>query len=267
MRHVFMWHSMVGAGVLVLACGAVLGQAVNGKAEFEVASVKPADPVSAENRSTLGTRGGPGTADPGQITFRYATMRSLLMRAYDVIALQISGPSWLDDINSDKYDIVAKVPTGTTPEQANVMLQNLLVERFGLAVHHESREMQIYSLVAGKGGSKLKESVEDPNVAPPKPGSPPPGPSLKTARGAGGELVLTATQEPLSALIPTLASDVRGLVVDKTGLTGKYDFTMEFVPGSLAAIIQRDLGLKLEGGKAPVDVLVIDHLEKVPSAN
>ena len=145
----------------------------------------------------------------------------LLVRAYDVVPWQIQGlPDW---VNSVAYDIVAKVPAGTTLKQSNAMLQNLLVDRWGLVAHTEARPGEIYELTVAKGGSKLK-----------------------------------------------------------TGLTEKYDFSMPllFPPrapsasatfdnsssdADLASVLERDLGLKLERKKGPVDTLVIDHLEKVPA--
>ncbi len=97
--------------------------------EFEVASVKPSAPVPPTGGVYFGpARGGPGTPDPGLITWTYTSLRNLLMTAYDVKTYQVSGPDWL---MTERYDIVARVPAGATKEQVNVMWQNLLAERFG----------------------------------------------------------------------------------------------------------------------------------------
>jgi uncharacterized protein (TIGR03435 family) len=115
----------------VLSCFA-FGQTVP-PAEFDVASVKPGAPQGDGRRMTM-MQGGPGSHDPGRITYTNISLKLILTAAYDVQHFQISGPSWL---GTEMYDIAAKVPPGTTKEQAKVMLQNLLAERFHLA-HHES---------------------------------------------------------------------------------------------------------------------------------
>lgn len=236
---------------------------------FEVASVRPTAPPSLEERATIGIKGGPGTGDPGRITCRFVGIVQLLMRAYDVTSWQIQGlPDWANDAG---YDIVAKVPPGTTPRQADLMLQNLLIERLGLVTHIETRPGEIYELTVAKGGSKLKEPA-DPSAEP----------SLKSVQAAVGR-VLVFTNEPVSSLFPTIEA-WHHLVVDKTGMTGKYDFSMPLLfppraaPASatfedsssdaaLASVLERYLGLKLERKKALVDTLVIDHLEKAPTPN
>src|SRR4051812_689501 len=100
---------------------------------FEAASVRPAQ-TDARARSSM--RGGPGTSDPGQITYTNVMLMSVLLRAYDVKTYQVTGPDWL---SSRRYDITAKIPPGATKEQFNRMLQGLLVDRFHLALHHETR--------------------------------------------------------------------------------------------------------------------------------
>jgi uncharacterized protein (TIGR03435 family) len=117
---------------------------------FEVASVKSAV-IPATGGVYFGpARGGPGTSDPEQITWSYARIIDMLMTAYDVKTFQISGPSW---ISSERYNIVAKVPEKSTREQVNMMWQSLLAERFGVVLHHESKEFQVEELVVGKDGT------------------------------------------------------------------------------------------------------------------
>src|ERR1017187_3110902 len=145
------------------------GQAAEGKLAFEVASVKPAAPPTGLAVMLFQMRGGPGTADPGQISYTNVPMRALLLRAYGLKPPQLSGPNWLENT---KYDIVAKIPAGATREQVNVMVQNLLVERFGLAAHHETRDLPGYEMAVSRNGPKIKESPESPTVvaAAPVPG-------------------------------------------------------------------------------------------------
>ena len=116
-----MRRALLSAGIAVFACEFAFGQPA--QSTFEVASVKPSAPVPASGGVYFGPpRGGPGTPDPGLITWSYATLRGVLMTAYDVKAYQLSGPDWL---NFERYDIVARVPVGATKEQVNVMWQNL----------------------------------------------------------------------------------------------------------------------------------------------
>ena len=139
--------------LVILSTFATLGQCEQLPA-FEVASVKPAA-ARGDTRVRSSMRGGPGTADAEQIAFTNVTLMSVLVRAYDVKNYQVTGPAWL---SSERYDIATKVPPGTTKEQFNLMLQNLLANRFRLALHRESKEFQGYELVQGKNGSKLKKA-------------------------------------------------------------------------------------------------------------
>jgi uncharacterized protein (TIGR03435 family) len=264
---------------------------------FEVASVKPSAPGWEKGGVYFGpARGGPGTPDPAQITWTYARFRDLLMTAYDVKTYQLIGPAWLD---AERYDIVAKVPAGASKEQVSVMWQNLLAERFGVKVHHESKEFQVEELVVAKGGSKLKETAED-VTAPPSPGPPNfkngvlAGPGMVTSIMMGGNnrgsAHAVARAQPLSKLTVMLTAQRNHPVLDKTGLTGLYDFDLDFTmditgvplppgaqpapstgasdPGSdIAAAVQQQLGLRLVGGRANLDMVIIDKAEKIPTEN
>jgi uncharacterized protein (TIGR03435 family) len=263
-----------------------------GQTAFEVASVKPSAPVQPGARVYFGPpRGGPGTSDPIQITWTYATLKGLLTTAYDVKNYQVNGPAWLD---SERYDIVAKVPAGATKEQVNTMWQNLLAERFGVVLHREPKEFQVDELVIAKGGHKLKESKDDPAA----PQSPDP-PSLKdgglSAPGfvsmikpvAGGANVHSvARDQPISKLTATLSGNLKHPVLDKTALTGRYDFELDYridlaappvgspsgdtasdPSPSLDDAVRQQLGLRLVPGKAILDVLVIDKAQKMPTTN
>jgi uncharacterized protein (TIGR03435 family) len=334
------------------------------KLNFEVASVKKGAPpqFGRGQEIAFGRRGGPGTADPGQITWSGATLKMLLTEAYDVKPYQVSGPSWLD---TERYDIVAKVPAGTTKEQVQVMWRNLLADRFGVTLHHVSKVFPVDEMVPAKGGVKLKETTLDPkavadssqdSAGPPPPGGvtargpipggpPPDGGAIgrvQIADGAGGPppkgafpgapeldkngvpqltrpgvfMMMTIgpngptarmvgkaqTTEQLAA---RLGNQLGHPVIDKTGLTGKYDFVLEFTPdfngrglppgpiglgpgpgpvsagsdstqaprasdpagATIIAALQQQLGLKLVATKAPLDMIVIDKAEKEPTEN
>lgn len=275
---------------------------------FEVASVKPSAPL-ANGAIRIMVRGGPGTSDPGQITYQGRSLKDLISSAYGVKSFQVSGPGWMD---TERFDIDAKIPEGTTKEQFNVMMQNLLAERFKLAVHREKKDFPLYELTIAKGGPKLKPSTEDPSAVagPPPPGPPPIGkdgfPQLPAGRPAlmmnfmpNAHRRLMAMVQPVSALADMLSNLMDGPVIDKTGLTGKFDFTLEFVPepgfgagpfgapppppnadpgqpagldaadqlSGLFTALQEQLGLKLERKKGPLDVWVVDRAEKVPAEN
>src|SRR5580700_7392903 len=128
-----MRHILLSAGIAVFACALVFSQAtVFGQTAesltFEVASVKPAAHPLPFAGMLLISNGGPGTPDPGQITWNSVTLKQLLTTAYDVKPYQVNAPGWLD---TERYDIIAKVPEGATTAQVNVMWRNLLKERFG----------------------------------------------------------------------------------------------------------------------------------------
>jgi uncharacterized protein (TIGR03435 family) len=281
------------AGLLVFGFACAFGQAT-GRLTFEVASVRPA-PVPAGGGVYFGpARGGPGTPDPGQITWSYASMKAMLLTAYDAKNYQINGPAWLD---TERYDVIAKVPAGATMEQVRVMWQNLLAERFGLTVHHEPKEFQVEELVIGKGGPKLKETSWD--AAAPLPPGPPqikngdvlsPGVVSTIFPGASPHAHTVAKAQPIWQLAVMLSNQLGRPVLDKTGLTGKYDFTLDYAfnlgglqlppppPGAagdsasdpgpdLAAAVQQQLGLGLVAGRAKLDVVVIDKAEKVLTEN
>jgi len=316
-----MLRAIMSAGLVVFTCCAAWAQTAESSPAFEVASVKPAAPMTG-NFIRVGMRGGPGTPDPGQITYNNVTVKDVLMNAYGVKGFQISGPGWL---GSERYDIVAKLPRGATKAEFMVMLQNLLAERFKLTLHREKKELPMYALVVGKNGPKLKESVEDaapkgggladrPAAVMGKPtvdrdGFPvlPPAAAGRAAVSLAlmnGNVRITASKQPMSGLAEDLSRQLDLPVLDMTGLTGKYDFTLYFAPEGLAGMrlpggpppdasppgeagpgmpmasapdgqsspnlftaLQEQLGLKLEQKKGPVDLLVIDHMEKTPIEN
>jgi len=289
---------------LFFACALAFGQSTE-KLTFEVASVKVSPPIQQGDRVFFGPpRGGPGTPDPGQITWTYATLKRLLMLAYDVKPYQVSGPAWLD---TERYDIAAKVPAGASKEQVSVMWQSLLAERFGVALHHESKDFQVEELVIGKGGHKLKESAEGSLPATPD-GRPQMDKGVLISAGFVSMIMMTpngphartmAKAQTLSPLTQMLGNQINRPVLDKTGLAGKYDFELEFTPDmrgmpspppppgqmgpgpaaaapadnasdpgpNLASAVQQQLGLRLVASKAKLDVLVIDKAAKTPTEN
>jgi uncharacterized protein (TIGR03435 family) len=214
---------------------------------FEVASIKPGPPGARGQTLYNPTR--------ERFAADSITTKALIAYAYDVREFQISsGPSWL---GSEEYNIVAKPEGDVAGERALAMVRNLLAERFNLMLHRESREMPVLTLMATKNGLKLQPSQ---------------GTAGPEVRGGRGRLIArNVTMEMLAA---QLASRVLiRPVVDRTGITGKFDIDLTWTPDesadpglSIFAALEEQLGLKLETRKGPVDVLVIDRVDR-PSAN
>ena len=230
-------------------------------------------------------------ADPGRINYTAVSLKNVLMRAYRVRVYQITGPSWIDN---ERFNITAKLPDGTTQDQVPEMLQNLLAERFKLTLHRETRDQSVYALITGKNGPKLQKSEIEP---------PPPGPSGPAGGGRGGTRMMIANGhiEAKGATMPGLCDMLSNLldrpVVDKSGVEGAYDITLDVsmdelagmkkmggrmgpgpgpgaggpapeseAGGSIFTAIQA-LGLKLDSRKLPIDYIVVDGGEKQPTEN
>jgi uncharacterized protein (TIGR03435 family) len=303
------------AGVLILMVAVAFGQVVTSHPAFEAASVKVADKTI--NPFVTGTmKGGPGTSDPGRITYTQIDLIQLLMKAWDVEYYRINGPTWLKTRERDEYNITATIPPETSKQQFRVMLQNLLVERFQITLHHETRSFPGYELVVVPGGPKLREAAH-PDA--PDPTSGPTGKLgddgflvLPPGHGKGVRMSSTGiyakfqnctiadlVDSYLRSFIQQSTGEETNHIVDKTGLAGKYDYTLKFdthaidsavivAPGirtassassasdasvpsglpSLFVALEKQLGLKLVKSKGfPLDTIVIDHIEKTPTEN
>ena len=202
-----------------------------------------------------------------KLNFEDTPLIFCIQKAYGVKDYQVSGPAW---IKSARYDIIAVGPNPSNKQDAwQFMLQNLLVGRFRLKLHRETKKLSIYELVVGKKGPKIGE---------PKPGS---GSSI-----SGNNRGMTFKGSSMSGLADALTRITDLPVVDKTGLKGRYDFTLQYsrenrsgIPEqgdatatidtsapSIYTALQEQLGLKLKSAKGQVEVLVIDHIEP-PSPN
>jgi uncharacterized protein (TIGR03435 family) len=259
--------------------------------EYEVAAIKRDTIPPGSN-----LYGKIGISDtPDGFTARSMSIKQIIQRAYGVESYQISGaPDWL---NSERYDLDAKFDSSTADELQKLgpedrilarryMLQTLLADRLNLTIHRENKELQTYSLVVAKNGPKLKEvKLDDPEPSK-SPGSLAAGRAEMMAGGAVGQMRGFAS--PLSNLTVMLTNYLHRPVIDKTGLTGVYDFTLRWTPDdnqaqassgssgvpsvdptgspSIFTAVQEQLGLKLESAKGPVEIIVIDHVER-PSGN
>jgi uncharacterized protein (TIGR03435 family) len=290
--------------LLLFATSAALTAQNQTAPKFEVASVKPAGP---KHDGPSVYRGGPGTADPERITFERIGLLSMILYAYSppgnyngLRSLdfdQVSGPPWL---NTELFFVDAKVPAGTTKEQLMLMWQGLLAERFHLKLHFTTKEFTVYELTVAKNGPKLKKAGEAPQKLEPGFRLPPPGAKFASSFGPPRNARLTFRDASVTDLIGQLRWPLSeqgaqayantftlGKVVDKTGLDGSYDFTFEYagLPNAggshppplpddqtdtapfLAEALKAQLGLQLEEKKAKLDMLVIDHVDRIPTEN
>jgi uncharacterized protein (TIGR03435 family) len=264
-------RSAVAAFVFV--AGGIFAQSIAPRpsfAEFDVATIKPTSPSAGGRWIRM------------QSTHEFAAknhaLKTLIAAAYNLNPKAISGgPAWVD---SDHYDIVAKAPNEARPnlEEQMAMLRKLLADRFQLTFHREQKELRVYALIIAKGGPKLKENMVSADTSPQ---GPPPlifvvSPQLVRLPGR------SATMADFASVLQRAALDYP--VLDKTGLSARYDFDLEFTPdetvfdgalgkgtddsakpGLLAAISQQ-LGLRLEATRGLVETLVIDQVER-PSEN
>jgi uncharacterized protein (TIGR03435 family) len=235
---------------------------------FDVASIRVSQ--SGDGMKHEGMPRDPIRVSPDAVSARNVTLRTITKWAYHVQEFQVTGPDW---ISSQRYDVTAKAAKEVPEEQLRLMMQALLAERFKMEVHRQNKEMQAYLLQVAKGGVKFKESTSD-GEADVKPDQ--------------QKMQISVQRTGIQTLVDGLANMFRAPIIDQTGLTGKYDITInvakyiaEFGPGSgrgagdappdpFAIIIrglQEELGLKLEPKKMAVDLVVIDRAEKVPVAN
>jgi uncharacterized protein (TIGR03435 family) len=268
-------RSLPAVAAIFLIVGAGTRRSADAQPAFEVASVKPSTPAAAGNaRSSV--HGGPGSTDPEFARFDNVDLFSLVAMAYGVQRYQLSAPDWT---NTTRFDVVAKLPPGATSEQYRNMLQGLLAERFRLVLHRESREMRIYELVIGRNGSKLTESAADPGVADDHSLQPPPRLPARPPMDVTGSIGVSIHRARMSIerLAGFLSDMLDQTVTDATGLTGLYDIELhgaldvqEAPSGgtpTIADALEEQLGLRLVRKKGLVDILKIDHLEKVPTDN
>ena len=238
---------------------------------FDVASVK----ISGDD--SLRYNGPRFQVTHGSLTTHGFALRGCLVLAYQMVPAQIQGPDWLNDI---RLDITAKAAGPANEQQVYLMLQKLLADRMGVKVHREKKEMPVYVLTVAKGGPKFKETAgEGPMTAKPE----------KGAMSIKGVSLFELAAEFSGKLLDRP-------VIDQTGLKGRYDVRLDMSPmraanpgggergsgektgassppdradqvSALIELLGNQLGLKLGGGKQPVDVLVVDHAERTPTDN
>jgi uncharacterized protein (TIGR03435 family) len=270
-------------------------QTAPARPEFEVASVRPADPLTSGGQTVnIGIR-----IDGAQFSCSSYSLKDYLRFAYNVKAYQVDGPDWMA---SARFAVTAKIPDGVPRDQVREMVKNLIEDRFKMKVHTIQKEFPIYALIVDKGGVKMKE-VESA-------GTPPSSINVKAQGGAGGVGVdlgngsafyfaddkFTGKKLYMVTLADALSIFMDRPVIDMTGLKGAYDFefhmseedyrallirsavnngvnlppqALQFLtssPDSLFSAVQL-VGLKLDARKAPLDVIVVDSVAKAPTEN
>jgi uncharacterized protein (TIGR03435 family) len=237
-------------GLLVLTSLAV---AADAPPAFEVASIRPSE-------------GGRETVDvlPGTVTMRNMRLTGVIRWAYNVLDAQVSGPDWLDGA---RFEIIAKAGKPAPEAEMRTMMQKLLSDRFKLEFHRQVKDVSALVLTVGKNGHKLKEVEQE--------GSP----SFQT-----GRLNLTGKGATVAQLIVFLSRELRQPIVDQTGLAGRYDYFMDInkyvtdemrnqpgpppeAPTIIAQALNSQLGLRVDAKKVPLEVLIIDKIEKTPTEN
>jgi uncharacterized protein (TIGR03435 family) len=272
-----MKRAFVGALLVILLSGAEFSQSAATPPEFEVADVKLGKPGADRTVNLL-----PG----GRVELRGLTMRDLIAGAWDTEDNMVTGgDAWL---NSDRFDIVAKAEPGTPEATLRLMLRTLLAERFKLVVHSEEKIMPVYALALGKHTSKLIEAA----------GSGDPECKMRVIEGIRTYVCHNMTMEGLAQRLRGVAAAyLDHAVVDLTGLKGTYDFTLAWtgrgrlmgtvgrtgdasqpsgaIPegvdpvGGLTVFeaVKKQLGLDLAPRKHPMPVIVVDHVDRVPTEN
>jgi uncharacterized protein (TIGR03435 family) len=245
---------------------------------FEVATIKPAPPINpaqvAAGKLHVGMK-----IDAGRVDIGFLSIADLIRTAYEVKSYQLSGPEWM---NTERFDILAKIPEGGTKEQVPAMLKTLLQERFKLTLHKESKEHAIYALVVGKGGSKLKESPPDEPPAPEggaaaagKGGTviettggsmrvnqnadgrgatvtTPGAGTVKMAMGPDGTMHMEASKVSMPQFAEMLTRFVDKPVEDETALKGNYQVALDLSMADLMRVAQKaGVGMPMPGAGGP----------------
>jgi uncharacterized protein (TIGR03435 family) len=246
---------------LALSGSVAFGQAAATTPAFDVASIRPCQHLVGPDYNNQ------FSYSPSGITGKNVTLKRLVAEAYHLQLHQVFGPGWLDQ---NEYDIDARAAGGGTREQMGTMLRGLLAERFKLKQHSEMREMRVYELVIGKSGSKI-QPIKGDEIPTPGAGFHFHGDLRQFADLLAVQLTIPATDNPGE---PVRASTSQIPVLDKTGLSGIFDFSVDIRPElgtdmftAWQRALEDRLGMRIESRKGAVAVLVVDDAARVPTEN
>jgi uncharacterized protein (TIGR03435 family) len=282
---------------VLLASGALCAAFAQAPArpEFEVASIK-SSPNQPPNMAEIGIH-----VDGSQLRITYFPLREFIRVAYRLKGNQLTGPEWMD---TEHFDVAAKIPEGVPRDKVLDMLQTLLEERFDIKSHRETKELQVYALTQAKSGFKMQPLPPDPDEATRSV-------DVKASGGAGGVVVtysngamfsladnkFTVKKLTIGEFAESISRFTDREVVDMTNAQGRYDFAVNMTPEDYRGLLIRSatkagvtlppdvlkmmegvsgdslfaslqtVGLKMESRKAPIDVMVVDSVSKTPKAN
>jgi uncharacterized protein (TIGR03435 family) len=248
----------VAVGLMLASLSLAQLQKDSPQPAFEVASVKPVA-LSAPGCNELAIRAAEraNAIESARYSVPCSHLKALITWAYDLKDVPIEGgPKWIDSPDF-RFEVEATAGSFTTVAQKRLMLQELLADRFQLKLHREKQMRPVFVLVVAKGGSKLHDTL-------------PADPHGQVRFGMQGKTkILTGAGSRMSDLVPWVRSIVpERPIVDETGLTGAYDFKLEWLPDAdqptvaFFSAIQDQLGLKVEDRKSPMDVLIVDSVDK-----
>ena len=251
-------NSMAWLSLVILLAGGAAAQ-----------PARPAFQIADVHASSPGVREAGGFLPEGRYECQGLTMLKLIATAYNVATnLVVGGPDWL---STDRFDITARAASGqTSTAELRKMLQTLLADRFGLAVHEDRKEMPVYFLAVGQKGPKLKTAARS---------SPSECPSVEGDPDLNQRDCRAFSMADLSRILPQIAQNyVDRPVVDKTGLEGRYDFQLDWMskanylsaqavgrPAVAVSDALEKLGLTLEPGTGPAPVIAVDHVNRAPA--
>src|SRR5215472_17481320 len=234
--------------LFLFAAGLLFSQQLS----FDVVSIKPT--THKRDANGFSQNDEPQIPSPGRLSVVNNSLSELIRWAYRLKDYQFEAPNWLDD-DSASFDIEAKASPETTKAQMRVLLQSLLQSRFRLAFHWQTKVIPIYELGVARGGSKLPQ---------PKPGAKPGIQNMSSFF-----VTVTAENTTMASLADSLAYRMRRPVVDKTGIQNAFSLNLEYSDKpedvsrpSVFAALEQQLGLRLTAAKGPVEVFVVDHIDK-----
>jgi uncharacterized protein (TIGR03435 family) len=274
------------AGLFCVSClfSLALGQQPTEKPAFEVATIKSSDP-NPSNAIWIGM-----SADAGMVRYTNITLKDCIRAAYRVRDFQIQGPDWISDA---RFEITAKLPPATSQDQIPEMLQALLAERFKLTLRRDTKVHSVYALIIGKSGPKQLK----PAAAQTKPDGQPtptavgpdgrPRPPMMIALLPSGGVHLWTPSATFASFVELMSRFTERPVIDMTGLAGEFNLDLTFAPETTRGVFSSDrtasestsepvpslsdavqqYGLQLDARRAPIELLTVTHLEKIPTDN